>query len=764
MSLRRALSLALAAVVALAACSGDDSDAIPEISLVPATEPVDLCEDEDDGGFEVAATVPDTTVAAATTEPTPSTDPPTTTPTETTGPTESSTAATESSTAPTDSSPPTDSSEVTESTVDPYAEAPEVELPEEIPTELQRTVLEEGSSDGTEAGNGDLVDVYYVGVLSADGSEFDSNYGSGTPFTVTLGAGGVIPGWDEGLVGARPGDRLQLDIPSDLAYGEAGSPPAIPPDAALTFVIDVVDVVDVPELELPEEEPTELQVSVISEGPGDEPEIKNFDTVNVYSRGALTADGTEFENNFGSGAPTPVIVGGGPVEGLGEGLLGARPGDTLQIDVPADLAYGETGQQEIGIPPNAALSYVVEVVDVVTPPAFEVPEEAPEETTRTVLDEGDADGRVAQRFDTVSADIIGVVIEDQSVWVSTFGMDQPVTLTVGQPTGLNGLDEGIRGVRPGDVVQLDLPADEAFGEAGTGDGAVPPNAAITLVLDVDEVTGPPLVDLPEELPTELTVTELEPGTGEPAAEGDTVFVNYTGVLSEDGTRFATNFEGEPYPVTIGAGDVIPGWDEGLVGATAGSQLQIDVPADAGYGDVGVPSESIPEGAALSFLIDVVAIVPASDDADAPTDLELPISEEPLEEVVVEDVTVGDGTELTQGTTGYADVYTVCADNGVVIDNSWGAEDRVQLPMQSGQGGLMEGLYEGLQGMRAGGRRIISVPADLALGEAGNLDLGIGANHDLIFVVDLYAVVDPTPPAPATSEPTDTSEPTATTLE
>ena len=90
-----------------------------------------------------------------------------------------------------------------------------------------------------------------------------------------------------------------------------------------------------------------------------------------------------------------------------------------------------------------------------------------------------------------------------------------------------------------------------------------------------------------------------------------MFVNYTGVLSEDGTRFATNYQGEPYPVTIGAGDVIPGWEEGLVGATTGSQLQIDVPADAGYGDVGVPSESIPEDAALSFLIDVVAIVPAT---------------------------------------------------------------------------------------------------------------------------------------------------------
>ena len=95
MSLRRALPLSLVAVLAFAACSGDDSDTIPEISLVPATEPVDLCAAEDDGGFEVAATVPDSTIPAATTEPTDSTVPP-------------------ASSAPTGSSEPTDSTDPTD--------------------------------------------------------------------------------------------------------------------------------------------------------------------------------------------------------------------------------------------------------------------------------------------------------------------------------------------------------------------------------------------------------------------------------------------------------------------------------------------------------------------------------------------------------------------------------------------------------------------------------------------------------------------------
>ena len=73
--------------------------------------------------------------------------------------------------------------------------------------------------------------------------------------------------------------------------------------------MDVVDVVDLPELALPEEAPTELEVTVSSEGPGDGPEVEKFDTVNVYSLGVLSADGTQFENSFGSGTPTPVVVG-----------------------------------------------------------------------------------------------------------------------------------------------------------------------------------------------------------------------------------------------------------------------------------------------------------------------------------------------------------------------------------------------------------------------------------------------------------------------
>jgi cyclophilin family peptidyl-prolyl cis-trans isomerase/FKBP-type peptidyl-prolyl cis-trans isomerase len=115
---------------------------------------------------------------------------------------------------------------------------PEVELPEEIPTELIVTDLVEGTGDVVEAG--DSITVNYVGVLSEDGTEFDNSYDRGEPFTLTIGVGQVIPGWDEGLLGMKEGGRRQLDIPADLAYGDTGAGDLIPPGAALTFVVDVL--------------------------------------------------------------------------------------------------------------------------------------------------------------------------------------------------------------------------------------------------------------------------------------------------------------------------------------------------------------------------------------------------------------------------------------------------------------------------------------------------------------------------------------------
>jgi peptidylprolyl isomerase len=115
---------------------------------------------------------------------------------------------------------------------------PKVEVPHGAPPkELVTEDLEEGSGPAAKAG--DEVSVNYVGVNYKSGSEFDASWSRGEPFTFALGSGMVIPGWEEGVVGMKVGGRRQLVIPPELGYGAAGSPPAIPPNETLVFVVDL---------------------------------------------------------------------------------------------------------------------------------------------------------------------------------------------------------------------------------------------------------------------------------------------------------------------------------------------------------------------------------------------------------------------------------------------------------------------------------------------------------------------------------------------
>jgi peptidylprolyl isomerase len=93
---------------------------------------------------------------------------------------------------------------------------------------------------GPEAKAGQTVTVNYVGVLYHGGKEFDASWKRSEPFSFELGAGKVIKGWDQGVAGMKVGGRRELIIPSELAYGAQGSPPNIPPNAPLIFVVDLL--------------------------------------------------------------------------------------------------------------------------------------------------------------------------------------------------------------------------------------------------------------------------------------------------------------------------------------------------------------------------------------------------------------------------------------------------------------------------------------------------------------------------------------------
>ena len=116
---------------------------------------------------------------------------------------------------------------------------PKVTVPSgEPPQQLEEKELIEGT--GPEAKSGNEVSVNYVGVGYESEEEFDSSWSRHEPFSFTLGAGQVIPGWEEGVEGMKVGGRRELIIPPELAYGPTGSPPVIGPNETLIFVVDLL--------------------------------------------------------------------------------------------------------------------------------------------------------------------------------------------------------------------------------------------------------------------------------------------------------------------------------------------------------------------------------------------------------------------------------------------------------------------------------------------------------------------------------------------
>ena len=105
--------------------------------------------------------------------------------------------------------------------------------------ELQIEQLVTGT--GASPKKGDLVTVHYTGWFT-DGGKFDSSVDRDEPFQFVLGAGQVIAGWDQGVATMKIGDKVKLTLPPHLAYGAAGYPGAIPPNAVLIFDVELLGI------------------------------------------------------------------------------------------------------------------------------------------------------------------------------------------------------------------------------------------------------------------------------------------------------------------------------------------------------------------------------------------------------------------------------------------------------------------------------------------------------------------------------------------
>ena len=253
--------------------------------------------------------------------------------------------------------------------------------------------------------------------------------------------------------------------------------------------------------------------------------------------------------------------------------------------------------------------------------------------------------------------------------------------------------------------------------------------------DVDnaDLSVKPLVTIPPSPPpTELLIEDLVVGSGSPVGVGDFLIMDYVGVSYSTGLQFDASWDrGSPFPFELGAGRVIQGWDQGIVGMSVGGRRSLTIPPELAYGENGSGSGSIGPNETLVFVVDLIASVPAN--LEKPTE---ELTSESTTELETNDISEGSGAIVQPGNVVYIHYVGVAASTGEQFDSSWDRGRSEFIGYISGTGNVIQGLDEGLLGMQVGGRRTVVIPPDLAYGENGAGDGLIAPNETLIFTVDL----------------------------
>jgi FKBP-type peptidyl-prolyl cis-trans isomerase len=245
------------------------------------------------------------------------------------------------------------------------------------------------------------------------------------------------------------------------------------------------------------------------------------------------------------------------------------------------------------------------------------------------------------------------------------------------------------------------------------------------------------------------VDQIE-GIGELHYEGDPVTVQFVGYDYETHKKFASSWnEGKPFTFTLGKGEVIEGWEEGLQEIENGDRRELVVPASETKGPF---PKGIPSGHAVIFVVESVPTKPVSERkgkeesaAQKPgrtysgpkkTKPKVAVpSGPPPKKLEIKDLEKGSGPGAKPGDEVSVQYVGVDYKSGKEFDASW---DRGEpFPFQLGSHSVIEGWEQGLKGMKVGGRRELIIPPQLGYGSQSNG--AIPANETLVFVIDLEAI-------------------------
>jgi peptidylprolyl isomerase len=229
----------------------------------------------------------------------------------------------------------------------------------------------------------------------------------------------------------------------------------------------------------------------------------------------------------------------------------------------------------------------------------------------------------------------------------------------------------------------------------------------------------------------LEYVDVVVGDGEVAERCDTVTVNYTGTLTS-GTKFDSSLDhGEPFRFTVGAGQVIKGWDEGVEGMAEGGLRQLVVPPSLGYGSREMGD--IPPDSTLLFDVEMLDVNKREPLPETPAQVEADEYETTSSGLKYAVLEPGEGDAVQPGQI-VSVHYTGWLEDGTLFDSSLKPDRCEPFTFQLGGGQVIKGWDEGVTGMQVGEKRQIVIPPELGYGSSGTGP--IPPNATLIFDVEL----------------------------
>lgn len=215
----------------------------------------------------------------------------------------------------------------------------------------------------------------------------------------------------------------------------------------------------------------------------------------------------------------------------------------------------------------------------------------------------------------------------------------------------------------------------------------------------------------------LISKDVTVGTGAAAKVGDVITVGYKGTLL-NGKPFDSSDGKPPFVFVLGEGQVIKGWDKGLMGAKTGTVRKLTIPPDMAYGSRGAGAD-IPPNSTLNFTVTVYRIEPGVGG----------------QKIEIKELAPGRGKAAKKGDSVEVH-YRGTFVNGVPFDNSY---DRKQpLPVTLGSGGVVAGFDQGITGMKVGGKRKVTIPFPLGYGPGGRPPK-IPPMSTLVFELELVKI-------------------------